>query len=331
MQENSVKKILIIRLGAIGDVVNSTIIAQAIKTAYPQYVIHFITASYICPLLENNPYLGKVIPVDMQRKDNIPYLIQKGLELRKEKYDYIINLTNSLRNSVLIKTAAPKHLIKRSARRVHAVDAFFNTVGDVFDNLKMPESIKLGVDKKLQARFRQELEGYPKPVVILSPGGDNDKQRQGRIWDDEYWIKLGNMLVEKYNASVLIIGSKTEAPAHKQFSQIKNSYIYSGKLSLKETAALITLCDLFISGDSGPLHLADAVGAKSIALMGSTHPRSSSPYSKNGVFIGPSISCRYCGEKRCKLLGDGEKIAPCMLSIKPEQVMKLIETNGYFK
>ena len=325
MQNNTTKKVLIMRLGAIGDVVHSTIIAQAIKTTYPQHVIHFITAENICPLLENNEYLDKIIPVDMNQKDNIFYLIKKGLELRKEKYDYIINLTNSIRNMILIKTAAPKQLIKRNAQRVHAADAFYNTACDAFGELKKPEFINLGVDRDIQNRFQKELSDMKHPVIIFSPGGDNDLQRQGRIWVDDYWTQLGNELVKKYNATILVIGSPTEAQNHSQYGQIKNSHIYSGKLTLKETAALISLCDLFISGDSGPLHLADAVGAKTIALMGSTHPRSSSAYSKNGFFIEPEISCRFCGKRKCKLLADGAKFTPCMSSIKPQKVMEIIE------
>lgn len=326
MQNNLSKKILIIRLGAIGDVVHSTIIAQAIKSTYPQHQVDFITAKSICPVLENNSYIDNVIPFDMKQKDNIFYLIKKGLELRKTKYDFIINLTNAARNFIMIYFANPKTLVKRNAQRVHAVDAFYNTACDALGELKKPEYLDLGIDKEIQNKFKQELSAMQHPLVILSPGGENDSQRQGRIWVDEYWKQLGNMLAEKYGASVFVIGSPAEAKNHSKYQDIKNSHIYSGKLSLKETAALISLCDLFISGDSGPLHMADAVGAKTIALMGSTHPRSSSAYSKNGTFIEPTISCRYCGQRKCKMLGEGEKFTPCMCSIKPEKVMEVADS-----
>ena len=330
MQDSSSKKILIIRLGAIGDVVHSTVIAQAVKTTYPQHEIHFITASYISPLLESSSYIDKVIPFEMKHKDNIFYLLKKGLELRKEKYDYIINLTNATRNFIMIYIAAPKQLVKRNAKRVHAVDAFFNTACDALGDLKKPEYLDLGINKTALEKITNEISEVKHPIIILSPGGDNDLQRQGRIWVDEYWTELGNMLVEKYNASVFVIGSKTEAKNHSRYSAIKNARIFSGQLSLTETAALISKCDLFISGDSGPLHLADAVGARTIALMGSTHPRSSSAYSKNGTFIEPTISCRYCGQRKCKMLSEGEKFTPCMASVKPQMVMDVIEKNACF-
>lgn len=326
--ETESKKILIIRLGAIGDVVHSTVIAQAIKAKYPRHKVHFITASYICQLLENNEYLDKVIPFEMKNKDNLFYLIKKGLELRKERYDYIINLTNATRNFIMIHFAAPKKLIKRNAKRVHAVDAFYNTACDALGDLPKPEMLNLGIDKEIQEKFQNELSECNRPIVILSSGGDNDLQRQGRIWVDDYWKELGNQIVEKYNAQILIIGSKTEENNHKQYSEIKNAKIYSGKLSLKETAALISICDLFISGDSGPLHLADAVGAKTIALMGSTHPRSSSAYSKNGKFIEPTIECKYCGQRKCKMITPPQKFTPCMISIKPKMVLDLIEKSN---
>lgn len=322
------QKILIIRLGAIGDVVHSTVIAQAIKKSYPQYEIDYLTADYICPLLKSNNYLSKTIPFDLNKKDDPFYIVKTGLMLRREKYDCIINLTNSLKNFILLLLAAPQRTLRRNRKRVHAVDAYFNTACDGFEGLKRQEYLELGVDESSKEKILKDIEANNRPIFILSPGGDNDNKRQGRIWPDEYWIELGNKLADKYNASIFIIGSANESKYHKKYEQIKNSKIFSGKLSLQESAALMSICDYFISGDSGPLHIADAVGAKTIALMGSTTPLSSSAYSQNGVFIEPDFHCRYCGQKKCKYLSDGQKFTPCMYSIKPDKVMQVIEKFG---
>lgn len=322
------QKILIIRLGAIGDVVHSTVIAQAIKKSYPQYEIDYLTADYICPLLKSNKYLSKIIPFDLNKKDNPVYIVKTGLILRKEKYDCIINLTNSLKNFILLLLAAPKRTLSRNKKRVHAVDAYFNTACDGFEGLKKQEYLELGIDETSRQKILKELEKDDRPFFILSPGGDNDNKRQGRIWPDEYWIELGNKIADKYNASIFVIGSSNESKYHQKYSKIKNVRIFSGKLSLQESAALMSICDCFISGDSGPLHIADAVGARTIALMGSTTPLSSSAYSQNGVFIEPDFHCRYCGQKKCKYLSSDQKFTPCMYSIKPDKVLQIIEKLG---
>ena len=151
------------------------------------------------------------------------------------------------------------------------------------------------------------------------------------VKDDAYGLNaeiVAKTLYEKANCRNFFTAHAVEA--EKIAPNLKNARIFSGQLSLTETAALISKCDLFISGDSGPLHLADAVGARTIALMGSTHPRSSSAYSKNGTFIEPTISCRYCGQRKCKMLSEGEKFTPCMASVKPQMVMDVIEKNACF-
>ena len=124
---------------------------------------------------------------------------------------------------------------------------------------------------------------------------------------------------------VFVCGSKSEAQNHSAYSVINNSIIFSGKLNLTESTALYSLCDVFISGDSGPLHIASALGIKTIGLYGSTSPVSCSPYGDNGYCVEPEISCKYCGQKVCEKMEQGEKITPCMQSISVEKVLSLVE------
>ena len=99
--QSKYKKILIIRLGAIGDVINSLIIHQAIKEKHPDVEIHYLTLDYIAPLLENDPHISKLWTIEDAKKKNLRYILNVGLELRKERYDAVISLTNSIRNKLL--------------------------------------------------------------------------------------------------------------------------------------------------------------------------------------------------------------------------------------
>ena len=108
------KKILIIRFGAIGDVVHSTIISTAIKNKYPQYKIHFLTLPFIKEMLKNDLNFEKIFEFDNSKKNNLFYLFKLGLALRKENYDVIFNLTNAFRTTFISFVANPKKVIKRS-------------------------------------------------------------------------------------------------------------------------------------------------------------------------------------------------------------------------
>ena len=112
------QKVLIIRLGAIGDVVHSTIMAQAIKNKHQNVEIHYLTADFIAPLVSFSPFVDKVFSFDMKKKNNLFYLISLGLKLRKEKYDVSFNLTNAFRNAFINFVLGAKKNVKRNSKRV---------------------------------------------------------------------------------------------------------------------------------------------------------------------------------------------------------------------
>lgn len=316
------KKCLIIRFGAIGDVVHTTIMPQAIKAKHPDVEIHYLTASHIVNLLKFSPYIDKVLSFDEKKKDNIFYLLYKGFSLRRERYDISFNLTNAFRNILIDILAGAKKRVKRNPNRVHAVDAFFNTAKDAFQDLEEPDHIVLVPDKKSLDFCSGLIKGKKRPFFIFNPGGANDCERQGRIWPDEYWIELGNKLVEKYGGTVFVCGSKSEKESHQKFSAIKNSLIVSGELTLEQSAALYSLSDLFVSGDSGPLHVASALDIDVIGIYGACNPSYCSPYSKRGHCIEPLGDCIYCGKRVCKKLIAGERFTPCIRTVTPERVLE---------
>lgn len=324
-------KYLIIRLGAIGDVVHSTIIAQAIKNKDKNCEVHFLTAEFIKPLIELSPFIDKVIPFDMKKSNNFFYLIKMGLKFLFERYDIIFPLSNTTRNFLMTYLACPKKVVKRNKNRVHAVDAFFNTAVDGVGELDKPGKIILNINDNLKDKISEVTENCPRPFFVFSPGGANDNARQGRIWADEYWLELGNSLTKKYGGTVFVCGSKDESEHHKIFERINNSKILSGKLSLEESAALYSCADIFFSGDSGPLHISACFDCNIVALYGSTNPVSVSPYGHNDSCIIPKTECRFCSQRVCKELKEGEKITPCMLSITPEMVMGFIEASNLLK
>ena len=265
------KKILIIRFGAIGDVVHSTIISTAIKNKYPQYKIHFLTLPFIKEMLKNDLNFEKIFEFDNSKKNNLFYLFKLGLALRKENYDVIFNLTNAFRTTFISFVANPKKVIKRSKQRTIALDAFFNSALNFDKTLEYPKNLSIEAGQTEKANILKMLEGKKHPIVVFNPGGQNDNIRQGRIWPFESWIELGNLLNEKMNATIVISGSKNEQAEHQKYKAIKNVMILSGKLKLNETLALFSLSDIVISGDSGPLHMSSSQkNTKTIALMGST-------------------------------------------------------------
>ena len=316
-------KILVIRLGAIGDVVHSTIIADSIKSSYPEDEIHFLTLDFLAPILKNHRSISKVWGFDNSLKNNFLYLTSLGLKLRKEGYTKVFALTSSARIFYLSFFAAPFGIIKRY-KLSSGVAGFFATALKLYPDLSQSKDLKIEVDKNAAEKVEELTRNNENGYVVLCPCGANNALREGRVWGVENWIELGNLINEKFGLKIYICGSKAEAEKHSKFSAIKNAEILSGELSLTESVALFSKADFVVSGDSGPLHLAAATCAKTIGLMGSTSPQFNGPYGSNGFFLEPNIDCKYCGLKKCKFNLSPDEAAPCINSITPDEVIRVI-------
>ncbi len=323
------KKILVLRFGALGDLVHTTIIPQAIKAKYPDYEVHYCCEARYAAVLQNNPDIDKIIEFDHKRKKDFPYNLQIALKLRHEHYDVVLNLTNAFRNNFMTFIASPKHkFTKVPMGHKHVVDAFFLSAQKAFPAIKQPRTLRLGLDPAALENMKSQVAEYPRPYIILSPGGQTDNNRQGRAWPAESWIELGNLLKGIFGGTIFLSGSTDEREFHKTISEkIDGAVLFSGKFSIAQTMCLISLCDLFISGDSGPLHIASGLGVKTIGLFGSTNPENVRPYGENGSFVAAFSKCKFCWQKQCKKLKAGKKYTPCMKSIKPAHVLNLINNK----
>ncbi len=329
----TIKKILIIRLGAIGDVVHSTVIHKAIKNDYPKVKIFFLTLENTSNLIKHDPDLEAVYAFNIKKKNNWLYLLKLGLMLQKERFDVIVNLSNTLRTQLLTALAFPKKIVLRKKRGLgeHAVQKFFASALSIFPNLKLPNNLNLYLDKKILSEIETKIKDCPRPFWIINPAGENAHLREGRIWSLENWATLGNSLINQYGGTVFIVGSQKEQSYHKPLQCITNSWVYSGRLSLEESAALFSMADLFISGDSGPLHIASALGVHTLGIMGSTSASTCGPYGTRAFTVNPLVYCNINCSKLCTYPNAHKLYKPCIESIKPEAVMHFIETNLWEK
>ena len=328
MSGNKSKKILIIRFGAIGDVVHSSIIQKAIKEKDSDVQIDFMTSKDIMPVISRDKNLSKLWCFDMKRKNDYFYIFELGLQIRKEKYDYVFNMQNGLRNIWLSIHSGAKSF-KHTKCKTHATDKFFQPVTRVYSDIEKPKSLKIYLDENKLADIKSRLEQYPRPYFMIAPAGDHDRYRKGRVWPFENWNKLGRLLREKFGGTVIVVGSRSEKQVHEKFVDIEGAKIFTGELSLDESVHLFSLADIFISGDSGPLHIASALDVYTIGLYGSTSPIIFAPYGEKGHTINSKNECKNCFKKTCKYLKEGENYTPCMKSITPENVLNYISEVLY--
>ncbi len=319
------KKILILRQGAIGDVVHTTNIFRSIKTKHPEVEIDYLTGKVPYMLLEHDTRLNRVIK--LEGKD-YKYLTKLGLELRKEKYDLLINLQPSLRYQYLAFLINPKATVTyKKSFRYHAVENFWQTAKKKFHDIENFDNLELQIPEDVREKVKAEI-GTDKKTVVLNT--QTSLTRQGRKWSYEYFKELAFSLIDRYDCTILISGSKDDIEETKAYENLHpNIQVIAGKFNILESAAVFSLADVVVSSDTGPLHIATAVNKPfCIGLYGAASAGRTGPWGVNHFAVSADLPCIPCDRRKCKFKDEtGTGINPCMEAIKPEHVLRVIIDN----
>ena len=322
-----INKILIIRLGAIGDVVHTSNVYRSIKAKYPDVEIHYLTSPIIKPIIEFSSDLDKVITINPKElKLFSKSFVDMARTLKKENYDLIINLQPSFKTMLLCRLASfCKVLVYKKSFKLHAVTNFWMTAKKHLKDIPEFFDLKLVLNPELIGRVEKKVLDYKRPFIVLNAGGIFSK-RQGRTYPIEKWVELGNELQKKYNGTVFITGVREDAHMLEKLEVINNSVSFVDKLTLEENTALISISDLMISGDSGPLHIASALGVKSVGLYGSMPVKRTGVYGSEHVSIASNMPCVPCNRRKCKYLKKNKGLyAPCMSAITVKEIVENLD------
>ena len=315
-------KLLVIRLGALGDLLHVAPSLQAVKAAHPQAEIHFLTSPAYQPLLAMLPEVDQV----WTYRKGSDSLWALGKQFKAEGIERVINLHPSFRTWWLTRLIAPqrsatyhkeklsrKGEAQRRLTRLHAAEDFYRPFQRLL-GLKAP----LPGKPRLALPEAESLPGLPDKTpdfrwigIIPGVGG----KRSNRAWPPESYTALLSALLpeaEARNLQVFLIGGPDETALTAQLAAATPSprlHDTAGKLALPQTASLLAQCDLVISGDTGPLHLAAAAGAPHIvALFAPTSLQRTGPLGL-GAVIGltppESLPCWPCEQPACRHLGEG--------------------------
>lgn len=307
-------KFLIIRLGSMGDVVLTTPVIKVLKDRYPDAELDFLVKKEYSNLLSANPDIRKIIPFESKGKHRgVRSLLNAAMELRKEGYTHIIDLHGNLRSRIIAsmlygsKTLRyKKQAIKRrmllfgfKVETKHTVDAYLaalNTLGiNVEAGLKPSPTPVLYLSEEDKAKaeaFLVENDLSNGSVIIgLAPGA----KWRTKMWPDENFIEVGRRVVKELGAKILVFGGPDEAELCIKVAEgIGKATCVAGKVGLKDAAALISRCNAFVSNDSGPMHIATAVGTPVVAIFGPTvQGFGFSPLGKSAI-VEKEMKCRPC-------------------------------------
>jgi lipopolysaccharide heptosyltransferase II len=320
---------LAVRFSSIGDVLLTTPLLRAIRRRYPAARLTLLTKESFVPLVSHNPNLTRVI--GLTRKRSIRDL---AAELRAEQYTHLLDLHDNLRTRLLRLlvqgnwTSYPKHRLARSIlihtkhdtyrdRRPVAERYFSAAAALQVEPDGGPPDLVLGPEAEMRVAswLKERLPGGSRPIA-LAPGAAHATKR----WPAEHWMTLIERLTANRSRVVLVGGEDDVALAAELESQAPGRVLNAaGRFGLQETAALLKSASALVSGDTGVMHMASAVGTPLIALFGPTVGQFGFfPYTDRARVLELPLDCRPCSSKggpRCPL-GHHR----CLRDLTPEQV-----------
>lgn len=334
-------KIVIFNVNWLGDVLFSTPAIRLIRQSYRDAFISCIIPPRCREVLEGNPNLDEIIIYDDKGKHKgIFGKLKLIAELRRSKFDKGFLFHRSFTRALILFLAGVSERIGYANKKrdllltakfrapdiakVHRADYY---LGVVKAYLGLPPKSGLKLDFFISQKDISRLDCLLKEngikesdiIVVLNPGGNWPQKR----WPKENFASLAKKLVENYNMRVIISGADKDIALGEEIAALSKVEIYNfcGKLTLKEAAALAKIAKVFISGDSGPLHIAYAVGAKVIGLYGPTSIVITGPYQAgNASVIQKDVGCDVpCYEEGCEELR-------CMKAITVEEVLKEVSS-----
>lgn len=317
------KSIFIIKPGAIGDLIQLTPVIRALAVRYPGVLITIVVGSEAtATLFQHNPHITETIVFDKRVKQRLfSSLLKLWGKIHKKKYDIVIHFQRSNLKAWFLATAAfPCRVLvyhKARSRTVHVVDNYLETVASLgITGSNRELELFLGKDDE---QFAEDLfidNGFMgKVVVALNPGASHVVNR----WGIDHFAALAIELSNSLSARIIIIGGKEDAALAEQIASMTTPrpLVLTGTTTLLQLGAILARCDLLVSGDTGPLHLATAVGTRVLALFGAADPARTGPVGAgHRVIQATGTSCVPCGSRTCA----NREYLECMKNISVKEV-----------
>ena len=334
-------RICIIKPSALGDVVQSLPLLPVLKTRFPAAEISWVVSRDLVDLVADHPCLKEVIPFDRQGgwRDGVRLLSI----LRSRRFDMVFDLQGLLRTGIMtLATRAPVRVGLQTAREGSALTtncvipdtsksvpahARIWRVAETLGLGDSPRLTQIVVSAAVQTWAESLLDPLPRPVIAVHPGASWETKR----WPIEKFAQLLERATQAWHGSTIILGSKGERSYAEHLKQLMSDATphhsaavrspiinLAGKTTLKQLTALLSRVELLVSNDSGPMHLAAALGKPTLGLFTCTSAIRSGPAGEQHELVSTTVPCAasYC--KRCPHSGPAH--LACLAELDVERV-----------
>ena len=333
------KRTLIRGVNWIGDAVMTTPALRAIRRARDKDTLSLLVKPWVAPLFDNDPLIDEVLHYTDEHS-GVAGKFRLAKELKSYKFDSAILLQNALDAAVaaflariperigygrdgrgLLLTHSLPH--RGEDRNIHHIDYYLR----LLESVAIPPAgsdtwLYLDIDERLKAR--ETLSTLKRPILGINPGASFGS---AKMWLPHRFAEVAKNVIEKLDGSVVLFGGPGEVGIADDISGRLHELAHegrivsmAGKTSLRELMSLISECDVILSNDSGPMHIADALAVPLVAIFGSTSAALTGPRKPSSHVFSSKLKCSPCFKRTCP-----DKGLACMESIGADEVFGAIK------
>jgi heptosyltransferase I len=317
------QRIALIKPSALGDVIHALPVLTALRVRFPAAAITWVINSAYEPLIKNHPDLTDTLPFDRGAFQkgvwrSARYALSFARELRRRRFDLVIDLQGLLRSGLMcLATRAPQrigfahsregsryaytHKVSVSASHVHAVDRNW-LMAEAVGAGDVPKRFHVPLDAAEVNAAHDDLAQFPRPWIAVAVGAKWLTKR----WPTSHFAELLNRAQARFGGTCLFVGTGEDATLSRDvIHQLRGpARDFTGRTSLPRLAALLSLADVMVANDTGPLHLAAALGRPCVAPYTCTRIARHGPYTSMARSVETRVPCagsyrRTCGKMIC--------------------------------
>lgn len=338
--------ILLVRLSSIGDLVHTLPALSALRRRFPDATIDWLVETRHRDVLLSNPDVNELVEVDTFRWRKRLFspatwreIAAAVTEIRKRDYDVVLDLQGTIKSSVAARLAksarhvgfatsalkekaaslfyservgvngSPPHIIDRHLRLLSALDIDADPIVERDFPIVVPNEMDEAAAAKLEALGFSDY-------VVLNPGASWVTKR----WDPEKFGALAAAIAEEWKLPSLVVwGPGEEDLARRIVSASSAAAKLAPATGVRDVIPYIRRARLFVSGDTGPMHLASACGVPVLGIFGPTDPARNGPFGAGDEVVWKNVPCGPCYKHRCPGYG-----TVCMTSIEVDDVLEAV-------
>jgi heptosyltransferase I len=341
------RRIVIIKPSALGDIIHALPVLSALRGRFPDAHIAWVVNRTYQGLLQGHPDLNAVLPFDrgLAKRDAI-HAAMSYWEffrlLRREKFDLAIDLQGLFRSSLMMLATGARRRVGLSSGRegsqwcytdtvpgaelrgMHAVDRYW-LMAQAFGAGDLPRRFTIPISEAAHAWAEQMLCNCPRPWVAVGVGARWMTKR----WPAEHYATLLRKAQDRFEGTAIFVGGPDESEAARQVARRLRAHTLelTGRTSLPQLSAVLSRADVMIANDTGPLHLAAALGRPVVAPYTCTRVKLTGPYNADSGAVESRVWCQGSLLKHCNRLECMTELTPFRLWPVLHGILQLWETS----